>query len=148
MKKAFLRGLVGFPIGVAIGYAITILASLGFGNGHYSPVVPQMAAQFDSEIAAVTVQFILCGLMGAAFAAMSAIWEDDRLSLAAQSAINFALSAAVIIPVAYICHWMEHSVRGLLVYIGVFAAIYASIWVVMYSVYRVRIKQINRDLHQ
>ena len=28
-KRAFLRGLLGFPLGVAIGYAITILISAG-----------------------------------------------------------------------------------------------------------------------
>ena len=95
MKKALLRGLIGFPIGVTIGYAISILSSLAYADGKYSSVVPGMSEQFGSEITAVAVQFILCGLMGGAFAAMSAIWENDRLSLAAQSAINFALSAVV-----------------------------------------------------
>jgi Protein of unknown function (DUF3021). len=148
MKKIILRGLIGFPIGVTIGYAISILTSLAYAGGHYSPVVPGMTEQFGSEIAAVAVQFVLCGLMGGAFAAMSAIWENDRLSLAAQSAINFALSAVVLLPIAYICHWMEHSVRGALIYLGVFAGIYASIWAVMYSVYRARIKKINADLNK
>ena len=148
MKKIILRGLIGFPIGVTIGYAISILTSLAYAGGHYSPVVPEMTGQFGGEIAAVAVQFVLCGLMGGAFAAMSAIWENDRLSLAAQSAINFALSAVVLLPIAYICHWMEHSVRGALIYLGVFAGIYASIWAVMYSVYRARIKKINADLNK
>ena len=148
MKKIIQRGLFGFPIGVMIGYAITILSSLAYVGGKYSPVVPGMTEQFGSEIAAVAVQFLLCGLMGAAFAAMSAIWENDKLSLAAQSAINFVLSAGVILPIAYICHWMEHSLRGALVYLGVFAGIYASIWVVMYFVYRAKIKKINEDLNK
>ena len=146
MKKIMQRGLIGFPIGVMISYLITILTSLAYAGGNYSPVVPGMTEQFGSEIAAVALQFVLSGLMGAAFAAMSAIWENDRLSLAAQSGINFALSAGVILPVAYICHWMEHSLRGALVYVGVFAGIYAGIWVSMYFVYRARIKEINADL--
>ena len=137
MKKALLRGLIGFPIGVTIGYAISILTSLAYADGKYSSVVPGMS-----------VQFILCGLMGGAFAAMSAIWENDRLSLAAQSAINFALSAVVILPIAYVCHWMEHSLRGALIYLGVFACIYVSIWAVMYSVYRAKIRKINADLNK
>ena len=148
MKKALLRGLIGFPIGVTIGYAITIFSSLAMGKGRYSPVVPAMAEQFGSEITAVVVQFILCGLMGVAFAAMSVIWERERLSLAAQSGINFILSVCTMIPIAYVCHWMEHSVEGALSYIGIFAGIYVSIWVAMYFVYRARIRQINKDLNK
>ena len=139
MKKALLRGLIGFPVGVTIGYAITIFTSLALCKGHYSPVVPDMAAQMGSEITAVAVQFILCGIMGVAFAAMSVIWESDRLNLAA---------VCTMIPIAYVCHWMEHSVEGALSYIAVFAGIYASIWVSMYFVYRANIKKINADLNK
>ena len=148
MKKALLRGLIGFPIGVTIGYAITILISLAFGKGHYSPVVPAMTEQFGSEITAVILQFFLCGMMGVAFAAMSVIWESEKLNLAAQSGINFLLSVCTMIPIAYVCHWMEHSIEGALSYFGVFAAIYASIWVAMYFVYRAKIRQINADLNK
>ena len=147
MKKALLRGLIGFPIGVTIGYAITILTSLALGKGHYSPVVPEMAEQFGSEIAAVVIQFVLCGVMGVAFAAMSVIWENERLNLAAQSGVNFLLSVCTMIPIAYVCCWMEHSLSGVLNYLAIFAGIYASIWVAMFFVYRARIKEINADLN-
>ena len=107
-----------------------------------------MTEQFGSEINAVIVQYVLCGLMGFAFAAMSAIWENDKLSLAAQSGINFVLSVMTVLPIAYICNWMEHSVSGLLSYLAIFAGIYASIWVVMFSVYKAKIKKINADLNK
>ena len=148
MKKALLRGLIGFPIGVTIGYAITIFSSLALAKGHYAPVVPAMTEQFGSEIAAVIIQFFLCGIMGVAFAAMSVIWESERLNLAAQSSINFLLSVCTMIPIAYVCHWMEHSLSGVLSYMAIFAGIYGSIWVVMYSVYRARIRKINADLNK
>lgn len=148
MKKALLRGLIGFPIGVTIGYAITIAFSLAFGKGNYSPVVPSMAEQFGSQISAVLVQFILCGIMGVVFAAMSVIWENDRLNLAAQTGINFVLSVCTMIPIAYVCHWMEHSLEGILEYAAVFAGIYTSIWIAMYSVYRANINKINADLEK
>ena len=147
MKKALLRGLIGFPVGVTIGYAITILTSLAFAKGHYAPVVPAMAERFGSEIAAVIIQFVLCGIMGVAFAAMSVIWESERLNLAAQSGINFLLSVCTMIPIAYVCYWMEHSLSGVLSYLAIFAGIYASIWVAMFFVYRAKIKEINADLN-
>ena len=148
MKKALLRGLIGFPIGVTIGYAITIFSSLALAKGHYAPVVPAMTEQFGSEIAAVTLQFVLCGLMGAVFAAMSVVWESEKLNLAAQSVINFLISVCTMIPIAYVCHWMEHSAAGVLEYIGIFAGIYASIWVTMYFVYRAKIDKINKKVQE
>ena len=148
MKKALLRGLIGFPIGVTIGCAITIAASLAFANGHYGAVVPAMADDCGSEIAAVTLQFVLCGLMGAVFAAMSVVWESEKLNLAAQSVINFLISVCTMIPIAYVCHWMEHSAAGVLEYIGIFAGIYASIWVTMYFVYRAKIDKINKKVQE
>jgi hypothetical protein len=53
-----------------------------------------------------------------------------------------------VLPIAYICNWMEHSVSGLLSYLAIFAGIYASIWVVMFSVYKAKIKKINADLNK
>ena len=147
MKKALLRGLIGFPIGVTIGYVISILSNLSFSpDGSYSPVVPDMAAAVGSEVGAVALQFVLTGLMGFAFAAMSVIWQTEKLNLAAQSAINFALSVITMIPIAYVCYWMEHSVAGVLSYIGIFAGIYAAIWVGLYCTYRARLRQINGKL--
>ena len=149
LKKAMVRGLFGFPVGVTIGNAINIAASLGFApEGRYSAVVPEMAQMCGSEMAAVILQFVLCGVMGFVFAAMSVIWENEKLNLAAQSAINFVISVCTMIPIAYICYWMEHSLEGVLQYIGIFAGIYASVWVTMYFIYRAKVKAINRKINE
>ncbi|MBQ1413098.1 MAG: DUF3021 domain-containing protein, partial [Clostridia bacterium] len=97
---------------------------------------------------AVILQFVLCGVMGFVFAAMSVVWENEKLNLAAQSAINFAISVCTMIPIAYICYWMEHSLEGVLQYIGIFAGIYASVWVTMYFIYRAKVKAINRKINE
>ena len=41
-KKMILRGMLGLPIGVAIGYVITIVLSLVWADGYYAPCVPEM----------------------------------------------------------------------------------------------------------
>ena len=43
-KKMITRSLLGFPIGIAIGYFITILGSLAWANGDYSPCAPELTA--------------------------------------------------------------------------------------------------------
>ena len=42
-KKLILRGALGFPIGIAIGYVITICISLMWAGGYYSPCAPELA---------------------------------------------------------------------------------------------------------
>ena len=41
-KKIILRGALGFPLGIAVGYVITICTSLIWADGYYSPCVPEL----------------------------------------------------------------------------------------------------------
>ena len=58
-REIFGRALMGFPIGIAIGYCITIAISWSVGDGLYYPCVPAMEAQMGSQIAAATLQTCL-----------------------------------------------------------------------------------------
>ena len=49
-KQALLRGILGFPLGVALGQLITIAGSAVAGYGTYSPVVPEFAADAEPYI--------------------------------------------------------------------------------------------------
>ncbi len=147
-KKAFLRGLLGFPLGVSVGYIITIVISLLFANGYYSPCVPQLADAVGSEINAVALQAILCGLLGAGCAAASVIWDVDRWGLVKQSGLYFLVLSLLMMPIAYAAYWMEHSVRGFLSYFGVFALIFALIWVIEWLVGRSNVKKLNARLNR
>ena len=74
-KKIIKRSLLGFPLGITMGYLITILISLGWANGYYSPCVPELISLMGNEINAVIFQTILCGILGVGFAASSVIWK-------------------------------------------------------------------------
>ena len=52
-RKAVVRGIVGMPVGILIGYLMTILLSLGWGSGEYLPCAPELTAQMGSEMGAV-----------------------------------------------------------------------------------------------
>ena len=73
----------------------------------------------------------------------SFIWMIDSWSLLKQSAIYFLIISIVMLPIAYISGWMEHSLQGFLVYFGGFALIFITIWLVQYFNYKHKIKQIN-----
>lgn len=147
-KRIALRGILGLPIGITIGYFITILTSLIWGNGYYSPCTPELIALTGSEISAVLVQTILCGILGAGCAAGSVIWEIEHWGIAKQTGIYFLLLFIIMMPIAYITHWMEHSLSGFMSYFGTFALIFILIWIIEYMIEKHNIDKINAKLNK
>lgn len=145
-KKIILRGAIGIPTGITIGYLITIFTSLIWGGGCYSPCVPELIFIMGNEIFAVILQMILCALLGVVFAAGSVIWEIEYWSIAKQTSIYFLISSFVMIPTAWFLHWMEHTITGFLSYLVIFAMIFIFIWLTQYLVYMRNIKKINQKL--
>ena len=147
-KQVFSRGLLGFPLGITIGYVITIVLSLGWGQGSYSPCVPELIDTMGSEIGAVVFQAVLCGILGAAFSACSMIWEMESWSIARQSCIYFLITSFVMMPIAYFSNWMPHTLPGFLSYFGIFVLIFVVAWVVQYFIWRDKINKINAGVDE
>ncbi len=149
MKKQLLnRGLFGIPTGIAIGYLITVICSAIWGRGYYSPCAPALVQTMGSEIAAVVVQTILCAIVGSGFAMASLIWELEHWSMAKQSGVYFLLISAIMLPVAYLANWMEHSILGFFLYFAIFSALWIVLWGAFYLNWRWNIKKINAKLNQ
>lgn len=149
MKKDIIyRTLLGFPLGVFIGYLITIILSHIFAGEYYSPCVPSLIDTFGNQINAVTFQAALCGILGSSFAAASLIWEVESWSLLKQTVIYFIVTSLSMMPIAYFTHWMEHSLAGFLIYYLVFIAIFIVMWVVQYFIWKNKIKSLNHKLKQ
>ena len=146
-EKMLRRGLLGLPIGIAIGHVITLMVSAGFGDGSYYPVTPELIAAMGSELNAVVLQTVLCGIMGAGFAAASVIWELDW-SLAKQSGVYFLTASLLMLPIAYAANWMEHSLAGFLSYAGIFAAIFVAVWLTQYFSWKQKVKKMNAMVHK
>lgn len=147
-KTMITRGLMGIPIGITIGYLITIFISLGWGEGYYSPCVPQLAEAVGSEIGAVILQTVLCAVLGAVFGSASIIWELDEWSIVKQTGIYFLIISVTMLPVAYVTHWMEHSVKGFLLYFGIFLGIGIAMWITQYFLWKSRVKKIQEKVSQ
>lgn len=147
-KKIFLRGIFGFPVGIAIGYLITIIISAIWANGYYSPCVPELISTTGSEINAVILQALLSGLLGTGFAASSVIWEMENWSIVKQTGIYFGIVSLIMLPTAYFLYWMEHSVVGFLSYFGIFAFIFIIIWIIQFFTGRRIVKRLNENLYK
>lgn len=146
-KKIILRSILGFPIGIAIGYLITILVSLVWAEGYYYPCVPELISAMGNEINAVILQALLCGVVGAGFAASSVIWEIENWGIIKQTGIYFAIISVIMLPIAYFLYWMEHSIVGFFSYFGIFVFIFAFIWIVEFVIEKHNVKKMNQNLH-
>lgn len=148
LKKALLRGLIGIPIGATISYAITIIISLGWGQGWYSPVVPAFMDTVGSQSGAVALQFALSCLMGFAFAMASAIWDIETWSLTRQTVCHFLVITLGMMPVVWACHWADYTPGGLLGYFGFFALAYIVVWFILTASTRKKVREVNRKLNE
>ncbi len=145
-RKIILRGLQGILPGIAIGYLITVAGSQAWGQGHYVPFVPGLIAAVENELEAVRLQTLFWGVLGAGFGAASIIWEMERWSLVRQTGVYFAIVSMIMMPIAYVLHWMEHSMWGFLSYFGIFALIFAAVWAIEFITGKYMVKKLNAHL--
>lgn len=144
MKKTLIhRGLLGFPLGIAIGYAITLLISIGIGNDYYYPVNLELMSTAGTELNAVLLQTLLCGIMGSLFAMGSVVWDIDTWSLTKQTAAYFVIACLAMFPISYFAGWMPHSVVGAVLYTGIFIAIFAICWIAQYLAIKHKVNEMN-----
>lgn len=149
MKKNIIqRGLLGCPLGISIGFIITVLIFICVGDGSFYPVTPELIETMGNELSAVVLQTALCGILGSGFAMASVIWEIDSWSLAKQSGIYFAIACVVMFPIAYVTNWMKHSTVGILSYVGIFVVIFIFVWVIQYFAWKRKIKKINDGVNK
>lgn len=146
LKKALLRGLVGIPIGVFISYTITVVLSLGWGQGYYAAAVPAFVETVGTESGAVGLQYLLACLMGFVFATASAIWEVERWSLTRQTVLHFFALSLGMFPAVWLCRWAEYTPGGILGYFGIFIAIYVVLWFVITTSTRKKVREVNQKL--
>ena len=146
-KKMLLRALLGFPIGIAIGQCMSLLSSAIISDGRFWGCTPSVIEAVGSELGAVALQTLLCGLMGAACAGGSVIWETDW-GIVKQTGAYFLLLAVVMLPIAYFTEWMQHTLGGFLLYFGIFLAVFVIMWVIQYLAWKGRIKRLNEQMKE
>lgn len=144
MKKELIKRIfIGLLGGIVISYVITIIISLAFNDGSYYSCVPSLVTKFGSEMNAVIIQTILSAILGATFSSGSIIWEMDNWSLLKQTGLYFGITTVAMMTVAYICEWMEHSIKGFISYLAIFFAIFIVVWIVQYVSWKKKISSLK-----
>ena len=144
MKKTLIQlGLLGFPLGIAIGYVITLFISIGIGDNCYYPVSQELINTAGTELNAVLLQTLLSGIVGSLFSMGSVVWDIDSWSLTKQTGVYFVIACLAMFPIAYFAGWMPHSVVGAALYVGIFIAIFAICWITQYLSIKHKVNEMN-----
>lgn len=147
-RKIIVRSALGFPLGITIGYLITIFISLAWADGHYAPCEPSLAYAMGNEINAVTVQALFSGILGIGFGGASVIWEIDHWGVVQQTGVYFFIVSLIMMPIAYFLYWMEHSLWGFLSYFIIFVLVFIVFWVVMFIAGKHTVRKMNANLYK
>lgn len=133
----------------AVGFSATILVQFiivfAMAQADISVVTPSFSAYFANETAATIAQIMLCGLIGIAFSCGAMVFEIEKWSYLLQGAVHFALTAAVWMPIAYICWRPDSPKTALLAALG-WLLTYAINWLVQYLIYRHSIFKLNQSI--
>jgi hypothetical protein len=140
------QALLGFPLGIAIGVVFAIIFSLAMVDGRYYPVTPGLLNMAGSELAAVIVQTVLCGLFGTMWAGSSVIFQIESWSLTRQTLTHLAIAMPSSLVVALASAWVPLHLVAILLFIGIWILIYTVIWLSLTFYWRSQIKKLNSQL--
>lgn len=146
LKKFVKRAILGFMIGIFIGQTILIIESLMVGDGNFYAVSAYLVEHTKTRIAAVIVQYLITGIIGMTFASTTIIFELDKWSLLAQTALHFIITSIVMFFSGFFCGWFPHTAVSTIIWFGVFIVTYIIIWISFMLYYRKKTKEINKAL--
>ena len=146
LNKIIKRAIMGFVYGVFIGQTILILESLNAGTGNFCPVSEYLVQHASSTLAAVIIQYFVTGLIGISFSASTVIFEIDKWSITAQTALHFVITFAVMLFAGFVCGWFPHTVRSTIIWFVIFIVIYVLMWAGFMLYFKKQTKKINEAL--
>lgn len=147
MKKEFIkRALLGFPLGIAMGHVISIIASFIFANGYYGAVHPDLIITFGNEINAVIIQTFLYGVIGFVYAGISVVWENDCWGLGKQTITVLSVYLITMIPIACVLKWIQPIFGEIMLFISFYVVIFLVIWIGFYLYNKKSVSKMNEKL--
>ncbi len=136
----------GFPLGITISLTISIMVSLIIQDGYFHACPPALIDTMSSELSAVIVQTLLSGVLGSALSVAALVWNIEHWSIAKQTGVYFFISSLAITPIAYLNHWMQHSLIGFFSFYLFFVGIFLVVWIVQYLFLRKKIRSLNQKV--
>ena len=142
LKKTLKSALIGFLLGIVIGNVIAILTGSSDTGGVTFASQKLLDIAGGNGVVAMLLQSFFSGLYGAACFAGMSFYEVERLPLAVATALHCALIVLLFIPISYLLGWVGGIVETLII-AAIQAAAFFVIWLILYSVYKKQVRELN-----
>ncbi|MBY4798219.1 DUF3021 domain-containing protein [Collinsella sp. AGMB00827] len=142
LSRDIILGMLG---GIVIGTTLELLGSAVHGGSAYVPGVPSFLASFANEHTAVLVERIVYALLGLTMNLPRRLFDLDRLSLAAATALHFLIVIGSLLVAGIYLQWAQMGPQ-LISFIAIASAIYFVIWFIIWFSIRHKISQMNQRL--
>ncbi len=140
------RAGLGILLGITIGNLIAVIT--GFSTGEESRFVSAgLIQKAGSEAMAFLLQTIFSGLYGAVCMAGMSLYEIEHWSMLRSYLVHYSIIILSYIPLAFFLCWVQ-TVKELAIITGIQTIGYFIIWLIIYSVYKVQVKELNRQIVQ
>lgn len=146
MHKLLLKHTIrGFVLGMAMGNLIAIIGT-AFSEGKVIVLSEALLTAVDHTAAALTVQTLLSGLLGAIAMAGAVLYEVERLGMLFVAILHYIIIVAAYFPIAALLGWVVLTPGwiGFMALVKAFG--YAVVWVILHIKYCVRVRELNRLL--
>ncbi len=143
LARILKRTFFGFLLGMAAGNIIAYFTCAGTG----SIVAEELIKAVGDESAALLLQTLLSGLIGAAGVGGMLLYDIDSWSMPLIMFVHLMAVYAVFIPAALILRWVN-SAGEMLIMAGIMAVWYFIIWLIMMAVYKAQVKDLNKMQEQ
>ncbi|MDQ2086469.1 DUF3021 domain-containing protein [Herbivorax sp. ANBcel31] len=148
IKKALFRGLICAPVGVFFYTTLIVIASIINGE-----IINTKSIFSDDPIISYLISYLMSMLVGFVFGAVSVINDIEKWSSLKRQLVGFVITVIILTLSFRIAGWAE-IVTGfsqspfvsVLIYAGVFAILYATIYMVQYIYFKEDIENINKAL--
>ena len=145
-QRLYLRlGAIGFIMGALVEFIITMMINLGYGE--FSLIAGNLSERYG-DIAAIILQILLPGMMGAVNFATTFVYNSDRFNIVTATITHAAIVLVTVMSVGSFMQWFELNPASIAVFTALMAAIYFMIWFLMYSKSKAQIQEINEALER
>lgn len=142
LKKIIIRSCIGFLIGMIVGNLIAILSGNSDTGGVTFASQKLLSMAGGNGTVAMLLQSLFSGLYGAVCFAGTTLYDADRLSLAAATALHCALIVLPFIPISYLLGWVDGIVETIII-AAIQIVAFFIIWLIMWAIYKKQVKELN-----
>ena len=138
-------GIIGFIMGVLVEFMVTAMINLGLGD--FSLIAGNLSKRYG-DIAAIILQIMLPGLMGAVNFATTFVYNSDRFNIVTATVTHGAIVLVTVLSVGGFMEWFELNPASIAMFTFLMIAIYFVIWFLMYSKSKAQVNEINEALER